>query len=218
MGRVPERNVRFLIMSEQTNHSPTASLDPARWHRRLCEVTPWLVLSGDLPYDRDQARQQLLEWIEADITDIIDVRGEASDETLVAEHAPHIRYHWLGTHDDGGAQADDWFEAGLAAAALTKQNGGRAIVHCHMGVNRAPSLAYRLLLEEGFDTIDALARIRSARPIAAILYADDALDHFHRAHGITPSVAGLERAEVRQWLSDNSVDVRWIISRIRRAT
>ena len=45
--------------------------------------------------------------LDAGITDIVDARGEWSDERLVAEIAPHVRYHWLGTHDNGGRQADE---------------------------------------------------------------------------------------------------------------
>ena len=193
--------------------------DPASWHRRLCIVNDWLGLCGDLPTigrgDETDALRQLEQWIDAGITDIIDVRGEYSDEPFVAKHAPNIRYHHLGTHDNGGSQSDAWFGEGLAAIAGVRAKGGRAVVHCHMGVNRAPSLAFRMLIEHGMDPVEALDSIRRSRPIAGIIYAPSAIDHYLRSIDAGPSISGLYTAMVRNWLDDNEIDLRWVISRIR---
>ena len=89
---------------------------------------------------------------------IVALRGEANDTVDVARVAPHIEYVWLGTHDAGGDQDFSWFDDGVAAVtgALADPDA-RGVVHCHMGVNRAPSMAYAALLrlghgiEEGLD-------------------------------------------------------------------
>ena len=193
--------------------------EPADIWRTLCFVEPWLAVSGDLATDVGDhaALIQLEGWREAGITHILDVRREWNDREFVATHAPEIDYTWLGTHDDGGAQTDAWYEAGLAVAERVQRDGGRLVVHCHMGVNRAPSLAFRMLLAEGYDPIDAIERIRAARPIAAVLYAESALGHHHRTIGVSEDESVLERRALNEWMLTNSVDRYWIISNIRQA-
>ncbi len=95
-----------------------------------------------------------MNGIDQGITDIIDLRGEASHERFVAQHAPHIRYHWLGVDDEGDRRSDEWFEAIEAAAQLVLQDPSRKVViHCHMGVNRGPSAAFTALITHGVDPI-----------------------------------------------------------------
>ena len=199
------------------NTSPTIS-DPAAWHRRLCHINEWLAVCGDLDTTRPElAQQQLQSWVDEGITDIIDLRGEWSDENFVAHNAPEVNYHYLGTHDDGGWQEDEWFEAGLNAIRTVQALGGKAVVHCHMGVNRAPSMAYRMLLDAGHGHIQALELIRDARPIAGIIYAPAAISHHLRATGADDATSTAQKHEVRTWLSENPVDLYWVISRIRQS-
>ena len=190
-------------------------VDPASWHRRVCQVAPWLSVSGDLHPDSDIALAQLEEWTALGITDVLDLREEWSDEELVAAHAPGIRYHWLGTHDEGGAQSAEWYDAGLDVSRAVRAEGGHLLVHCHMGVNRAPSMAYRMLLDGGEPTVGALETIRAARPIAAALYADSALDHHLAETGLEEANAQTERLVLAEHLAAHPVDVAWLISRIR---
>lgn len=186
------------------------------WHRRICVVTPWLVISGDLPQRRKLAIEKLREWVEAGITDIVDVRGEWSDARLVASIAPQIRYHYLGTHDDGTEQSDQWFHDGIAAmrAALEHENA-KVIVHCHMGVNRGPSMAFAFLLAHGWEPIAALDTIRDARPIAGIIYASDALRALHAIRTENGTAHSDDAERVEQWFDDNEIDIETIIRRIR---
>ena len=194
-------------------------LRPADWWRRLCHIEGTRIfISGDLASDRIGFERQLDEWRRAGITHIVDAREEWSDELRVAERYPDIGYHWVGTHDDGGSQPDEWFEAGVTAVleALGDPNA-RIVVHCHMGVNRGPSMAFAALLAIGWDPVEAAAAIRAARPIAAILYAEVALDWFHRQGSVPAALAAQQRAELAEWFDRNQVDVGWVISRIRWA-
>jgi protein-tyrosine phosphatase len=187
-----------------------------RWHRTLCEVTPWLTISGDLSPDPLEAEAQLKSWVDAGITDVVDVRGEWSDEEFVTERFPQIGYHYLGTHDDGTNQDLAWFQAGLAAmeTALAKPTA-KLLVHCHMGINRGPSMAFAMLLAKGYEPIPALDAIRNARPIAGIIYAQDALAAVCQD---CPPLDLLERERsVRQWFQENYIDVSSIIRKIRSA-
>jgi dual specificity phosphatase 3 len=159
--------------------------DMTQWHRRLCPVADGVIISGDLHEDPDQAVLQLERWEQAGITHVLDTRLELSDAEFVAEHAPGIVYGWIGTDDDGVAKPDEWFEAGLSFSAdALSDPDAILLVHCHMGINRGPSMAYRFLLEFGWEPIDALDAIREARPIADIGYAEDALTHYHRGHNV----------------------------------
>jgi protein-tyrosine phosphatase len=159
--------------------------DMTRWHRRLCPLTNGIVISGDLHEDPDQAVQQLERWEQAGITHVLDTRFEWSDEELVAEHAPDMVYGWIGTDDDGVTKPDEWFDAGLVFSSDALSDPEAVLlIHCHMGINRGPSMAYRILLESGSEPIDALDAIREARPIADIGYAGDALNNYHRSHKV----------------------------------
>lgn len=168
--------------------------DIASWHRRLSPLTDDLIISGDLNEDPNRAVDQLGEWQQAGITHILDTREEWTDQAFVAEHAPEVTYGWVGTRDNGTQQPDEWFDEGIGFAqnALGTANA-LVLVHCHMGINRGPSMAYRILLELDWDPIGAFDSIREARPIAQILYASNALDHYHRAHDV-PEVHRADRA------------------------
>jgi hypothetical protein len=128
-------------------------------------------------------------------------------------------YTWLGTHDAGGDQDFSWFDEGVAAiTAALADPGARVVVHCHMGVNRAPSMAFAALLQLGHGIEEGLDAIRDARPIAAILYADSAVRWFADRSGWAEAFQGDAESRVWAWHRDNDVDVRWIISRIRRVS
>ena len=198
--------------------SHVAPHEIAQWHRTVCPVTDWLVISGDLPNDRQDAEDKLAEWIAAGVTDIVDVREEWSDEDLVARLAPQIRYHYLGTHDDGTSQDQAWFDEGLAALHEALQHEDAVVmVHCHMGVNRGPSMALAYLIDQGWSPVAALDAIRSARPIAGIIYARDAVAATStqlRAQGLDP-VELLD--DIDQWVLENHIDIATIIRWIRRS-
>jgi hypothetical protein len=191
---------------------------PASWHRTPCFVHDRLVVTGDLPTDENAARALLDEWVRLGVTHIVDVRGEWSDASFVARRAPHVAYVWAPTHDNGGRQRGRWFDEVLDALGDAVHDEHSVIlVHCHMAVNRGPSMALRVLLEQGHDPLTALRAIRKARPIAAVAYAEDAVNHFHTTVGSSDTLRCSERRRVRRWLERNAIDTGWIISRIRRA-
>ena len=198
-----------------------ANINPASWWRRIGFPLPNLAICGDLDTTTEAAAAaQLAEWVGAGITDIVDARGEWNDERLVARLRNEVQYHWVGTDDDGNGQSDAWFDAGVSAilGALADVNR-KVIVHCHMGVNRGPSLAFAAMLALGHEPTEALAAIRAQRPIAAVLYAEDALRWWHARNGdgLTTQQKAEQRDSMRKWMSDNPVDVAWVINRIRRA-
>ena len=164
-----------------------AVYDVAGWHRRLGILTDQIIISGDLSENPAEAAKQVDHWERVGITHVLDTRSEWSDKDLVADLSPGIVYGWIPTDDYGEPQPDTWFDDGVAFAteALVEPDAV-VLVHCHMGINRGPSMAYRILLELGWDPIEALDAIRNARPIADIAYAGDALNHFHRRGDVPP--------------------------------
>lgn len=194
-------------------------IDPAAWWRTPCPVHgSAVVLCGDLP-SNPLARIALLDqWEASGVGHIIDVRIERNDSSTVRSTHPHLGYSWLGVDDDGGRQADEWFQAGVdAALAAIADSATKVLVHCHMGINRGPSMGFAILLATGWEPVAALEAIRAARPIAAVLYAEDALRWWHGVSNTPAEVAARQRDEVADWFAANPIDAHWVISRIWRA-
>jgi protein-tyrosine phosphatase len=191
--------------------------DLARWWRTPCEVDERVLLCGDLaPHRR---AEQLAEWVELGVTDIVDLRSEASDERFVKRHAPSVTYHYLPTDDDGEQQPDAWFDAVVNAGLGALSEPNRVVLyHCHMGVNRAPSAVFALLLALGHRASEALGMIRDARPVAAALYAPDALAWWHKHEGHDPHEAELERAELEVFLRNNHLQSAHVVREMYRAS
>lgn len=181
-------------------------------------ITGRIWTGGDLPSDLgDQAMLTDLAQIEnAGVTDILDNRIEWSDEEFVRAHAPHLGFLWNGADDAGQVMPDAWFDAGVEFAldALADPDA-QVLAHCHMGINRGPSMALAILLATGVDPVAGLTAIRAARPIAAISYDGDALHWWHRISGTPASVAKAQRAELAAWHLGNPLDVKGIIRLMR---
>lgn len=181
-------------------------------------VTDRLATGGDLHWREDLALADLDAVVAAGVTHIIDCRMEWSDEEFVAAHAPQIRYLHAGVDDAGGRQPDWFFDRAVAFAldALADPDA-KVLAHCHMGINRGPSMAFAILLALGSDPIDALDAIRAARPIAAAGYAEDALDWYHRRSGTPELVRARDRRRLSAWRAADTLDVAATIRGIRAA-
>jgi hypothetical protein len=183
----------------------------------LCFITDRLATGGDLPEGDGEAVRHLDEWERLGITHVVDNRAEYSDEAFVADHAPQIAYLHHGIDDAGQRLPDAWFDDGVSfVRSALAQSGTRVLVHCHMGINRGPSLAYAVLLDAGWDPVAAIDAIRAARSIAAVGYAEDALDWHLRRSGATPLERSAAHRRLRAWRQTHPLDVVRIIRRIRR--
>jgi len=170
-------------------------------------VTPHLAVGGDLSaYDDHLAGLQLAEIEELGITHVIDVRLEWDDSGTFAAALPHVAYLHHRLDDAGQVVPAEWFEE---AVAWVEAAGPDAIVlaHCHMGINRGPSLGFALLLAQGWDPVEAIAAIRAARPQANVWYAADALRWHHARTGVDPETAARQHRELQAWRSANPLDV-----------
>lgn len=180
-------------------------------------VTDRIVVGGDLDTrTTDLAVAQLRELVDAGVTHILDTRIEHSDQAVVAEHAPHIDYLHLGVDDDGQGKPNAWFDAAVAwiDQAMTDPDSV-VLVHCHMGINRSPSLVFAYLLHSGMPVRAAFNAIRSARSIAVIDYAAAALDWHHTRTRATASNRTDGQAALDQWRSENHLDASDVVRTIR---
>ena len=183
----------------------------------ITRLTDNLFTGGDLPPFAPDHLEHIEDWVEAGITHVIDNRIEWTDEDLVAEHAPQIVYLHHGVDDAGQQMPDSWFDDGVAfALEAMAQPGSTVLAHCHMGINRGPSLALAILLAQGWDVIDALDRIRTQRPIAMVGYAEDALDWWHRKVGASDTARASDRRRLAAWRKANWIDLARIIRELRR--
>ena len=176
-------------------------------------VTDNLLIGGDLDYrSRELATEQVVELHEIGVTHVIDVRVEWSDEDWVAELLPGLEYFHHGIDDAGQRVPAEWFQTGVDYALKALESGGMVLAHCHMGINRGPSLGFAVLLALGWDAIDALEAIRRVRPIAYVAYAEDAL----RWHHEDPDALERDLDRVAQWRRDTDLDVESVI-RLKRS-
>jgi hypothetical protein len=72
-------------------------------------------------------------------------------------------------------------------------------MHCHMGINRGPSLAFAALLDEGWDPVEALDTITRTRPIAFLAYADDALRWHHARTDASQATRRFQQQALAAW-------------------
>jgi hypothetical protein len=181
-------------------------------------ITDFLAIGGDLDYDKERALNQAFEIAElAAITHILDCRLEAEENLW--DRFPTVNYLWDGIDDRPRAAKALWFERVTAWAVAAIESGGTVLTHCHMGINRGPSAGYAILLRLGWDAVDALAAIRSARPIANVAFAEDALEWHLARLNASEAVRQETRKRVAQWRTENPLDVVRIIraERLREA-
>jgi dual specificity phosphatase 3 len=185
-------------------------------HANADRVAEGLWVGGDLDVDDDAlGGRQLDELAEAGVTQIVDVRSEWNDADWVAARRPDLDYVWLGVDDAGQRMADDWFEAGTDAAIAHLGAGGTTLVHCHMGINRGPSMGFAVMLRLGWDPVEALARIFERRPVAYADYADDALDWWLRHEGVEDVQRAAAVDRLRSWRRQQRPDLDTVIRRAR---
>jgi hypothetical protein len=195
---------------------PRRPQSPATIWRQICWVNDQLAVSGDLPYNRSAAENQLREWEAEGITDVFDMRGEADDSAFIHAHSDQITSHWFGVDDNGGKRSDVWFAMFVAKALQILQDPTRKVlVHCHMGVNRGPSALFAIMIAAGWNHLDALRQIRNVRPIAGLIYAPDAVRWFALNElGVEETAADDMHNEVVDWLERNDLDIAYVIRSI----
>ena len=140
-------------------------------------VTDFLYVGGSIRSGDGDPATVLSELRSHGVSHILDCRTETSDERLVAQLAPELTYHQAGTEDEAAGTAEGWFDSGVSfAREALRIPGSVLLAHCALGQARGPSMAYAVLLDQGYDPGEALLMITRARPQAKASYAEQALD------------------------------------------
>ena len=134
------------------------------WRHIVSEVALGVFVTGE-PFAGDTGPVD--EWERLGIDTVLDL----TDRGRPLARPSSIRRVWLPTPDDGTPRDAAW----IAAVAREADRGDRVLVHCHMGVARAPSAAFLTVVRRGLDEFAALEAIVSARPIVAASYVADML-------------------------------------------
>lgn len=153
-------------------------------HANISWITDTLATGGDLSYDPAVAALQVQEIVESGIKLVIDTRAEAGLGGMGEDKADieiwdenGVDYINLGTDDRVGHHIPaSLFEQAVRWARHYLDAEDKVLIHCHMGINRGPSVAYAVLLDLDMDPIKAFDLIREKRPQAAVYYAQDALE------------------------------------------
>jgi protein-tyrosine phosphatase len=109
----------------------------------------------------------------AGITHVLDCRKLEPLDALYL--GTGIIYRQYGVLDDGKPKPDEWFHQGVEfAMQALRGRGSRVLVHCRLGMSRAPSMVYAILRALGMGSEEAATRIKNARVVAAVTYRADA--------------------------------------------
>jgi hypothetical protein len=100
--------------------------------------------------------------------------------------------------------------------AARKAKPGRIMVHCHMGINRGPSAALAILMDQGYPLTEALTAIRQTRPIAAMAYANDAWRAEWKRQGMRSRKFTKGVEAIKAWRIANRLRMETVIHQIRK--
>jgi hypothetical protein len=135
------------------------------------------------------------------------------DLDTFAERAPDIGYLHHGMDDAGQAVPAEWFERAVSwiEAAYAEDPDAVVLTHCHMGINRGPSLGFAVLLAQGWDPVEAIAPSvpPARRPTSGTPPTPST--------GTTPAPASTPRRPPRStgrwpaWRDENALDVVRVI-------
>lgn len=186
-------------------------------HANAHFVTERLAVGGDLDPDEALALDQRNELTgRGRVTHVLDVRVKADDQVVWADTG--VGYRWDGIDDAGQRVPGEWFDGVVSwALEVLEEPDHRLLVHCHMGINRGPSVGYAVLLGLGWDPVEAIDTIRRARPVANVWYAEDALRWHHRRTGAPWRTRREDHHRLARWREDNPLDVVRIIRGVRES-
>jgi hypothetical protein len=123
-------------------------------------ITPELALGGRF----DDEHVAMIAG-DLGIRHVVDVRIEAcDDEELLRAHGIELLH--LPT-EDVCAIEDGMLREGVAWVTARLEREGRVLLHCAHGIGRSALLTMCVLVARGEAPLDALSRMKAARPVVA---------------------------------------------------
>jgi protein-tyrosine phosphatase len=96
---------------------------------------------------------------------VVDLREEACDDEQQLRAAGIALLH-LPTPDLEPASSD-MLEHGVAFVRSHVDGGRRVLIHCQHGIGRSPLLALCVLVDQGWEPLDALAHAKDVRAVVS---------------------------------------------------
>ncbi|MBV8529065.1 MAG: dual specificity protein phosphatase family protein [Candidatus Dormibacteraeota bacterium] len=107
---------------------------------------------------------QVAALVSAGIDAVVDLRAE--DDAVRRTWPRHVAVYLEPLRDHGTPSIAELRRAAVALSDLTG-SGRTVLVHCHAGVERAPTVACAALVLQGWSLEDAYRRVTEVRPVAA---------------------------------------------------
>ena len=159
----------------------THSLVEEAWRCRITNVVEGLWVSGEPALRGSATTHEGATDMRVDLViNLSEQRPEHADDG-------QIEVVWIPAVDDGSRRTEGWFED-ICSAALDRN----VLLQCHLGVARAPSAAYAVLLSRGLDECSALELVMRQRPVATATYASEAYEWFTQDRATPEQVSYLE--------------------------
>jgi predicted protein tyrosine phosphatase len=125
-------------------------------HWNFSWLTPDLAVGGCLPTGAAAALAA-----EHGVGAVIDVRSEACDDVEEMAEAG-VKFLHLPTEDQE-AVSQAMLDRGVGFARDADRGGRKLLIHCEHGVGRSATVALCVMVDRGFQPLDALTRAKAAR-------------------------------------------------------
>ena len=166
--RLSLRNAEFHATAFPTNRIPCTHrknvVDGEQQLMDLTWITDRVAVGGGIETD-----ENMRCVVAAGITHILDMQIEFDDRPLARPYK--LKVLWNGTYNDFQPKPPELFERGVefALAALRKRNA-KLLIHCTLGMHRAPTMALAVLCAMGWPLEVAMQVIQKCRPV--VYFAD----------------------------------------------
>jgi hypothetical protein len=146
---------------EEDQRPVTTAADADAWVPDLHWLTEEVALGGSFPIDRasDLARAH-------GIGAVIDLRSEACDDAAALRSAGIELLH-LPTPDLLAA-GTQMLDRGVAFVRRHIERGDKVLIHCQHGIGRSPLLALCVLVDQGWEPLDALVHAKNRREAVSL--------------------------------------------------
>jgi protein-tyrosine phosphatase len=134
------------------------------WTPDLHWLTDQLALGGCFPPERTGELAS-----EHGIDAVVDLREEDCDDERLLRSA-NIDFLHLPTPDLEPASLDN-LETGVRFARDHMRRGDKVLIHCQHGIGRSALLALCVLVEQGWEPLDALAHAKDVRSAVSPSYS-----------------------------------------------
>lgn len=143
-------------MVQAGKQAAAAAHEDEPWEPNFHWLTEHLALGGCFPMDR---AGELAD--EHGISAVVDLRQEACDDETQLRRAGIELLH-LPTPDLHPA-SHEHLDRGVAFVAERIKRGEKVLVHCQHGIGRSALLALCVLVEDGWQPLDALSHAKGRR-------------------------------------------------------